>query len=37
MMEKIKKGVDAKEAYESSIGTYGRFDGAKAYIDPRED
>ena len=37
MMEKIKKGVDAKEAYESSIGTYGRFEGAKAYIDPRED
>ena len=37
MMEKIKKGVDAKEAYESSIGTYGRFAGAKAYIDPRED
>ena len=37
MMEKIKKCVDAKEAYESSIGTYGRFYGAKAYIDPRED
>ena len=35
MMEAIKKGVDAKEAYESNIKTYGRFDEAVKKIDPR--
>ena len=35
MMEAIKKGVDAKEAYEKNIGTYGRFAEAAEYIDPR--
>lgn len=35
MMEAIKKGVDAKEAYEKNIGTYGRFSEAAEYIDPR--
>lgn len=35
MMEAIKKGVDPKEAYESNIGTYGRYDEAAKYIDPR--
>ena len=37
MMEAIKKGVDPKEAYESNVGTYGRFDGAAKYIDPRQE
>ena len=35
MMEAIKKGVDPKEAYEKNVGTYGRFDDAASYIDPR--
>ncbi len=35
MMDAIKKGVDAKEAYESNIKTYGRFDEAVKKIDPR--
>ena len=35
MMEAIKKGVDAKEAYEKNVGTYGRFAEAAQYIDPR--
>jgi len=36
MMDAIKKGVDPKEAYEKNIGTYGRYDGAVKYIDPRK-
>ena len=36
MMDAIKKGVDPKEAYEKNIGTYGRYEGAKQYIDPRK-
>jgi NifU-like protein involved in Fe-S cluster formation len=35
MMEMIRKGVDANEALEKASGTYGRFDDAKKYIDPR--
>ena len=35
MMDAIKKGVDPKEAYESKIKTYGRFDEAVKKIDPR--
>jgi len=35
MMEAIKKGTDANEAYEKNIGTYGRYDEAVKYIDPR--
>ena len=35
MMEAIKKGIDPKEAYEKNVGTYGRFDEASEYIDPR--
>ena len=26
-----------RKAYESNVGTYGRFDGAAKYIDPREE
>ena len=36
VMDAIKKGVDAKEAYEKNIGTYGRFADAVKVIDPRE-
>ena len=36
-MEAIKKGVDPKEAYESCIGTYGRYANAPKYIDPRKE
>ena len=37
MLEDIRHGKDPKEAYEKNIGTYGRFDGAAKYIDPREE
>ena len=37
MLEDIRHGVDPKEAYEKKIGTYGRFDEAAKYIDPREE
>ena len=37
MMEAIKKGVDAKEAFESNVKTYGRFDEAVTKIDPRKE
>nr|WP_122012483.1 hypothetical protein [Maliibacterium massiliense] len=37
MMDAIKKGADPKEAYEANIGTYGRFDEAVTYIDPRKE
>jgi len=36
MMDAIKKGVDPKEAYEKNIGTYGRYENAAKYIDPRK-
>jgi len=37
MLEQIKKGVDPKTAYESNIGTYGRFAEAVTKIDPRHE
>lgn len=37
MMEQIRKGVDPKEAYEKNVGTYGRYDEAVKYIDPRHE
>lgn len=37
MLEDIRHGVDPKTAYEKNIGTYGRYEGAAAYIDPREE
>ena len=37
MLEDIRHGADAKEAYEKNVGTYGRYDGAAKYIDPREE
>ncbi len=36
MMEDIRNGKDPKEAYQSNIGTYGRYDDAAKYIDPRK-
>jgi len=36
MMEMIRNGVDPKEAYEKNIGTYGRYDEAVRYVDPRK-
>ncbi len=37
MMDMIKAGTDPKEAYEKNIKTYGRFDDAVKYIDPRKE
>ena len=37
MMEALKKGVDPKVAYEQNIGTYGRYEDAASYIDPRHE
>jgi NifU-like protein involved in Fe-S cluster formation len=37
MMDAIKKGVDANEALKEATGTYGRFDEAAKYIDPRQE
>ncbi|MBS7262865.1 MAG: iron-sulfur cluster assembly scaffold protein [Eubacteriales bacterium] len=36
MMDAIKKGVPAAEAYEKNVGKYGRFDEAVTVIDPRK-
>ena len=35
MMENIRKGMDANEALQKAKGSYGRFDEAAKYIDPR--
>lgn len=37
MMDAVKKGVDANEAMKAATGTYGRFDEAAQYIDPRHE
>ena len=37
MMEAIRHGKDPKEAYESNVKSYGRYDDAVKYIDPREE
>ena len=37
MTDFIKKGLSPNEAYEKARGTYGRFDGAHKYIDPRHE
>ncbi len=37
MLEDIRHGVDPVTAYEKNIGTYGRWDNAAKYIDPREE
>ena len=33
----IKQGLEPNEAYKKARGTYGRFDGAYKYIDPRHE
>ena len=35
LMDMVKKGEDANVALKKATGTYGRFDEAKSYIDPR--
>lgn len=37
MLEDIRKGISPDEAYKNNMGTYGRFDEAAKYIDPREE
>ena len=37
MMDMIKSGKDANEAIKEATGTYGRFDDAAKYIDPRKE
>ena len=37
MLEDIRHGVNPTEAYEKNKGSYGRFDSAAKYIDPREE
>ena len=37
MTDLMKKGMEPNEAYAQSIGTYGRFNEAVKYIDPREE
>ncbi|MCL2127886.1 MAG: hypothetical protein FWH38_06490, partial [Treponema sp.] len=37
MMDAIKKGEDANKALEKATGTYGRFNEAAKYIDPRKE
>ena len=37
MTDFIKKGMEPNEAYEKAKGTYGRFDEAAKYIDPRKE
>ena len=35
MLEDIRNGIDPNQAYEQNISTYGRYDEAEKYIDPR--
>ncbi|MCR5809397.1 MAG: hypothetical protein K6G56_07525 [Clostridiales bacterium] len=37
MMDAIKKGMEPNEAYKKFTGTYGRFNEAARYIDPRKE
>lgn len=37
MMDAIKKGTDANEAMKEATGSYGRFDEAARYVDPRKE
>ncbi len=37
MMEAIRKGMNPSEAFEKNVGTYGRYENAAKYIDPREE
>lgn len=37
MMEAIRNGVDPRDAYNKNVGTYGRYENAASYIDPRKE
>ena len=37
MTDFIKKGMEPNEAYKKAMGTYGRFENAYKYIDPRKE
>ena len=37
MLEDIRHGVTPQEAFDNNVGTYGCYDSAAKYIDPRED
>ena len=37
MMDMIKGGMAPAEAMEKATGTYGQFDAAAKYIDPRKE
>ena len=37
MLEDIRHGKAPNDAYKDNMGTYGRFDNAAKYIDPREE
>ncbi len=37
MLQDIRRGMDPGEAFKKHQGTYGRFDNAPKYIDPREE
>lgn len=37
MLQDIRRGMDPTEAFNKNQGTYGRFDNAPKYIDPREE
>lgn len=37
MLEDIRKGVNPDDAFNKNVATYGRFDEATKYIDPREE
>jgi hypothetical protein len=37
VMEMVQKGIDANEAIKKATGTYGRFDEATKYVNPRHE
>ena len=37
MTDFIKKGMEPNEAYKKAMGSYGRFENAFKYIDPRKE
>ncbi len=37
MLEDIRRGVDTQTALEKNLGTYGRYENAPKYIDPRDE
>ena len=37
MLQDIRRGMDPTEAFNKHQGTYGRFENAPKYIDPREE